>query len=59
MKLLGTDALCSYAQLKIRFGGNGAEGLRRVWDIVQGWVADPRKLRLVYGMVFGRFYSDT
>lgn len=47
MKLLGTDGLCSYAQLKVRFGGDGgdgAEGLRRIWDAVQGWFADPRKL---------------
>jgi hypothetical protein len=44
MKLLGTDGLCSYAQLKAQFGGNGAEGLRRVWDMMRGWLADPRKL---------------
>lgn len=44
MKLLGTDGLCSYAQLKTRFNGNGAEGLRRIWDMVRGWVVDPRKL---------------
>ncbi|KAJ0163210.1 hypothetical protein CTA2_3343 [Colletotrichum tanaceti] len=45
MELLGTDGLCSFAQLKRRFGSDdGATGLRRIWDEVEGWLADPRKL---------------
>lgn len=43
MELFG-DGLCSYARLKSRFGGTGAEGLSRIWEEVQGWVADARKL---------------
>ena len=44
MKLLGADGLCSYVQLKGQFGGDSTEGLKRVWEEVQRWVADPRKL---------------
>ncbi|TQN67013.1 hypothetical protein CSHISOI_08440 [Colletotrichum shisoi] len=37
MELLGTDGLCSFAQLKRRFGSDGgATGLRRIWDEVEG-----------------------
>lgn len=52
MKLLGTDGLCSYVQLKAQFGGNGEEGLRRIWREVQGWVADPRKLFRMYSVEY-------
>lgn len=41
MALLGTDGLCSYARLKARVG---EAGLRRLWDEVGRWVADPRRL---------------
>lgn len=44
MELFGTEALCSFAQLKIRFGDDGAEGLRRLWEEVQRWLEDPKKL---------------
>ncbi|KAF7552458.1 hypothetical protein G7Z17_g4299 [Cylindrodendrum hubeiense] len=44
MKLFGTDGLGSFAQLKSRFGSNGSEGLRRIWEEVQGWLGDPKKL---------------
>jgi hypothetical protein len=41
MRLFGSDGLCSYARLKEQVG---EEGLRRLWDEVVRWVADPRKL---------------
>ncbi|KAI1108981.1 hypothetical protein F5Y14DRAFT_445026 [Nemania sp. NC0429] len=44
MRRQGMDGLCSYARLRERFGDDGAEGLRRVWDEVQRWMADPKKL---------------
>lgn len=47
MKVFGTDGLCSFARLKSQFvvdGEDDTEGLRRVWQEVQGWVEDPRKL---------------
>jgi hypothetical protein len=47
MKVFGTDGLCSFARLKSQFdvdGDDDAEGLRRIWQEVQGWVKDPRKL---------------
>lgn len=50
MKLLGAEGLCSYARLKGQFSGegqfsgDGTDGLKRLWEEVQGWVADPRKL---------------
>ncbi|KAI1168937.1 hypothetical protein F5B18DRAFT_658022 [Nemania serpens] len=44
MKRQGMDGFCSYARLRERFGGDGSEGLRRIWDEVQRWMADPKKL---------------
>ncbi|KAK3934131.1 hypothetical protein QBC46DRAFT_462783 [Diplogelasinospora grovesii] len=44
MKLLGTDGLCSLAELKRQFNGNGAEGLKAIWEEVEKWVKDPKKL---------------
>ncbi|KXX73501.1 hypothetical protein MMYC01_209964 [Madurella mycetomatis] len=41
MRVLGTDGLCSYAQLKEQFG---VVGLRRVWEEVGRWMRDPRRL---------------
>ncbi|KAI0503049.1 hypothetical protein F5B22DRAFT_640434 [Xylaria bambusicola] len=44
MKQQGMDGFCSYARLRERFGGDGSEGLRKIWDEVQRWMADPKKL---------------
>ncbi|KAJ8130199.1 hypothetical protein O1611_g3427 [Lasiodiplodia mahajangana] len=44
MKHQGMDGFCSYARLRERFGGDGSEGLRRIWDEVQRWMKDPKKL---------------
>ncbi|KAJ5240464.1 uncharacterized protein N7469_002055 [Penicillium citrinum] len=44
MKLFGTEGLCSFAQLKRQFRDDGEEGLRRLWEEVQGWLEDSRKL---------------
>lgn len=44
MKVFGTDGLCSFARLKSQFVDDDAEGLRRIWQEVQGWLEDPRKL---------------
>ncbi|KAF2261440.1 hypothetical protein CC78DRAFT_608167 [Lojkania enalia] len=52
MKLLGADGLLSYAQLKSEFGGDGEEGLRRIWEEVQRWVADPRKLFRMFSVEY-------
>ncbi|KAI1822967.1 hypothetical protein F4861DRAFT_540472 [Xylaria intraflava] len=52
MKYLGTDGFRSYAQLKDRFGGNGAKGLRKVWEEVENWVADPRKLFRPFSLAY-------
>ncbi|KAK3303863.1 uncharacterized protein B0T15DRAFT_487166 [Chaetomium strumarium] len=41
MRLFRSDGLCSYVRLKEQVG---KEGLRRLWDEVVRWVADPRKL---------------
>ncbi|KAI2642707.1 hypothetical protein GGS21DRAFT_189314 [Xylaria nigripes] len=52
MKQLGLDGFCSYAQLKDRFGGNGAIGLRRIWGEVQRWVAEPKKLFRTFSLAY-------
>ncbi|KAF4447831.1 hypothetical protein F53441_8697 [Fusarium austroafricanum] len=52
MKLFGTDGLCSFARLKNWFGGNGSEGLRRIWEEVQGWLEDPRKLFRTFSLEY-------
>jgi hypothetical protein len=44
MKRQGMDGFCSYARLRELFGGDGSEGLRKIWDEVQRWMADPKKL---------------
>lgn len=49
---LGMDGFCSFARLKDRFGGDGAKGLRRVWDEVQRWVADPKKLFRAFSLAY-------
>lgn len=41
MELLGTDGLCSYDVMRRRYG---PQGLRRLWDEVGRWLADPRRL---------------
>ncbi|KAJ4017439.1 hypothetical protein NW761_014980 [Fusarium oxysporum] len=52
MKLFGTDGLCSFARLKSWFGGNGSEGLRRIWEEVQRWLEDPRKLFRTFSLEY-------
>lgn len=52
MELFGTDGLCSFARLKSRFGGDGAKGLRRIWEEVERWVEDPRKLFRAYSVEY-------
>ncbi|KAI0403975.1 hypothetical protein F4802DRAFT_268741 [Xylaria palmicola] len=52
MEQLGMDGFCSYAQLRNRFGGDGGQGLRRVWDEVQKWVADPKKLFRTFSLAY-------
>ncbi|KAI1661207.1 hypothetical protein F4813DRAFT_221091 [Daldinia decipiens] len=42
LKYSGMDRFCSYAQLRDRFGGNGDEGLRIIWDIFIGIFARSR-----------------
>lgn len=54
MKLFGTEGLCSFAQLKSRFGGDGVEGLRRLWEEVQAWLEDPRKLFRAFSVEYLR-----
>ncbi|KAL2129788.1 hypothetical protein VTI74DRAFT_7302 [Chaetomium olivicolor] len=52
MGLLGTEGLAGYDRLKagccsrgdVHGGGDGNEGLKRVWEEVCRWVADPRRL---------------
>ncbi|KAI3337445.1 hypothetical protein HD806DRAFT_518299 [Xylariaceae sp. AK1471] len=44
MKRQGMDGFYSYARLRDRFGGDGSEGLRKIWDEVQRWMADPKEL---------------
>lgn len=41
MRVLGTDGLCSYAQMRGQFGD---VGLRRIWEEVGRWMRDPRRL---------------
>jgi hypothetical protein len=44
MRVLGVDGLGSWRVLKEQVGGgDGSEGLRRVWKEVGRWVDDPRK----------------
>ncbi len=52
MEVLGTDGLCSFEVMRERFGGDGARGLRRVWEEVEGWVGDPRKLFRAYSVEY-------
>ncbi|KAJ6013507.1 hypothetical protein N7540_008098 [Penicillium herquei] len=54
MKLLGTDALCSYAQMKEYFGDNGTKGLGRLWKEVTEWVDDPKKLFRAFSIEYLR-----
>ncbi|KAJ2892384.1 hypothetical protein MKZ38_009904 [Zalerion maritima] len=50
MRMLKRDSLCTYTQLKELHGGSspdsgdGEGGMRRIWDEVQRWVADPKCL---------------
>ncbi|KAJ5291706.1 hypothetical protein N7478_000957 [Penicillium angulare] len=44
MRMLGTEGLCSFAQLKMQFGGDEQKGLRRLWEEVKMWLEDPKKL---------------
>lgn len=41
MKALGMEALCSYAKLRSEYG---EDGLRRLWEEVERWFAEPHKL---------------
>lgn len=50
MKVLGTDGLCSFERLRARFGDDGAEGLRRIWREVEGWLGSPKKLFRSYSV---------
>ncbi|KAF2966453.1 hypothetical protein GQX73_g7120 [Xylaria multiplex] len=52
MKLLGTGAFCSYAQLRDRFGADNGEGVRKVWEEVQRWVEDPKKLFRTFSLAY-------
>ncbi|PGG98969.1 hypothetical protein AJ79_08744 [Helicocarpus griseus UAMH5409] len=52
MKLFGTEGLCSFTQLKSRFGDDGVEGLRRLCEEVQRWFEDPRKLFRAYSVEY-------
>ncbi|KAI1099063.1 hypothetical protein F4804DRAFT_345826 [Jackrogersella minutella] len=52
LKRLGMDGFCSYARLRDRFDGDGAEGLRRIWDEVERWVADPKKLFRTFSLAY-------
>jgi hypothetical protein len=52
MELFGTDGLCSYSRLRNHFGGSGEVGLRRVWEEVEGWVGNPRKLFRTYSVEY-------
>ncbi|KAJ5980600.1 hypothetical protein N7481_007898 [Penicillium waksmanii] len=54
MELFGTEGLCSFSQLKVHFGDDGAEGLRRLWEEVQGWLEDPRKLFRTFSVEYLR-----
>ncbi|KAI1081020.1 hypothetical protein F5B20DRAFT_538253, partial [Whalleya microplaca] len=52
LKQLGMDGLCSYAQLRERFDGDGGKGLRRIWDEVQRWMRDPKKLFRPFSLAY-------
>lgn len=54
MKLFGTEGLCSFAHLKSRFSSDGVEGLRRLWEEVQGWLKDPKKLFRAFSVEYLR-----
>ncbi|KAJ5717277.1 hypothetical protein N7488_002923 [Penicillium malachiteum] len=54
MKLLETDALCSYAQMKEHFGDNGTLGLGRLWKEVTEWMDDPKKLFRAFSVEYLR-----
>ncbi|KAK3297267.1 uncharacterized protein B0H64DRAFT_473404 [Chaetomium fimeti] len=63
MRLFGTEGLGSYRVLKGVVGGAGGgenggggeeEGLRRIWEEVGRWVADPRKLFRCYSVEYLR-----
>ncbi|KAH6641174.1 hypothetical protein F5144DRAFT_527412 [Chaetomium tenue] len=62
MRVLGTEGLGSYRVLKRGVVGNGGdgvvagdeEGLRRIWEEVGRWVADPRKLFRCYSVEYLR-----
>ncbi|KAI1816709.1 hypothetical protein GGS20DRAFT_173211 [Poronia punctata] len=52
LKQLGLNGFCSYAELREQFGGDGAEGLRRIWNEVQHWVANPKKLFRTFSLAY-------
>ncbi|KAI0097775.1 hypothetical protein GGR51DRAFT_552921 [Nemania sp. FL0031] len=52
MKHQGMDGLCSYARLREQFGGDGAKGLRRIWDEMQRWIIDPKKLLRSFSVAY-------
>ncbi|KAI1434902.1 hypothetical protein GGR50DRAFT_659985 [Xylaria sp. CBS 124048] len=52
MEQLGMDGFCSYAQLRDRFDRDGGRGLRKIWDEVDSWVADPRKLFRTFSLAY-------
>jgi len=57
LKQLGMDMFCSYAQLRERFDTDDDEaakglGLRKIWDEVQRWVADPKKLFRAFSLAY-------
>ncbi|RTE71305.1 hypothetical protein BHE90_014286 [Fusarium euwallaceae] len=44
LELLGTGPLVSFAALRNHFGDDGSGGLERIWNEVQVWLKDPKKL---------------
>lgn len=56
MRLFGTEGLGSYRVLKgvVRGSAEEGEGLRRIWEEVRRWVADPRKVFRCYSVEYLR-----
>lgn len=54
MEMLGTDGLCSLAQLKNQFSGNDAGGLKRILEEVQRWIEDPRETLRAFSVEYLR-----
>lgn len=50
MRVLGTDGLCSFARLRETHGAEA--GLRKLWDEVGRWMADPKKLFRSYSVEY-------